>query len=145
MSRTEKSAEAIVAKSKPAQAHKPGEVGSLRRSEGPNGWKGETPASLGGARHQKPRQLGLPLAGRGEAPEVQRSGGAPTAASGNERSGTDRLMEQVVERANAKAALKRVRQNKGSPGPDGMTVEELPRYLVEKWEEIRGQRDSARI
>jgi group II intron reverse transcriptase/maturase len=48
-------------------------------------------------------------------------------------------MEQVVERANAKAALKRVRQNKGSPGSDGMTVEDLPGYLVEHWEELRAQ------
>jgi len=45
----------------------------------------------------------------------------------------------VVERGNAKAALKRVRQNKGSPGVDGMTVDELPKHLVEHWEEIREQ------
>jgi len=48
-------------------------------------------------------------------------------------------MEQVVERGNAKAALKRVRQNRGSSGIDGMTVEELPGHLVEHWEEIREQ------
>jgi group II intron reverse transcriptase/maturase len=48
-------------------------------------------------------------------------------------------MEEVVQRGNAKAALKRVRQNKGSPGVDGMTVDELPEYLVERWEEIREQ------
>ena len=48
-------------------------------------------------------------------------------------------MEQVVERGNVKAALKRVRQNKGSPGIDGMTVDELPPYLVENWEAIRAQ------
>lgn len=48
-------------------------------------------------------------------------------------------MEQVVERGNAKAALKRVRQNKGSPGVDGMTVDELPKYLVDHWETIRAQ------
>ena len=48
-------------------------------------------------------------------------------------------MEQVVERANALAALKRVKQNKGSPGVDGMTVTELPPYLVTRWEEIREQ------
>ena len=48
-------------------------------------------------------------------------------------------MEEVVERGNAKAALKRVKQNKGSPGVDGMTVDELPEYLVEHWEEIREQ------
>lgn len=35
--------------------------------------------------------------------------------------------------------MKRVRQNKGSPGVDGMTVDELPEYLAEHWEEIREQ------
>jgi group II intron reverse transcriptase/maturase len=61
------------------------------------------------------------------------------AEHGNERSGTDRLMEEVVESGNVKAAVKRVRQNKGSPGIDGMTVEELPAYLGEHWEELREQ------
>lgn len=139
MSRTEKSAEVVVAESKPTQARVPEEVGSLWRGEGPNGRESEAPASLGGARHQKPRQLGLPLEARGETPQGQRSGEAPTATSGNGRSGTDRLMEEVVERANARAALKRVRQNKGSPGDDGMTVEELPAYLAEHWEGMRAQ------
>ncbi|HEX2093685.1 MAG TPA: group II intron reverse transcriptase/maturase [Longimicrobiaceae bacterium] len=46
-------------------------------------------------------------------------------------------MERVVERANCLAALKRVRKNKGSPGIDGMRVEELPDYLRENWERIR--------
>jgi group II intron reverse transcriptase/maturase len=88
---------------------------------------------------QKTRQLVLPLESRGEAPRCQRSGEASTAASGNERPGTDRLMEEVVQRGNAKAALKRVKQNKGSPGVDGMTVDELPKHLVENWETIRAQ------
>ena len=35
-------------------------------------------------------------------------------------------MEEVVQRANLKAALQRVRKNKGTAGIDGMTVEELP-------------------
>jgi group II intron reverse transcriptase/maturase len=95
--------------------------------------------SLEDARRQKTRQLVLPLEGRGEAPRCQRSGEASTAASGTERPGTDRLMEEVVQRGNAKAALKRVKQNKGSPGVDGMTVDELPEHLAEHWEEIRGQ------
>ena len=37
-------------------------------------------------------------------------------------------MERVVARGNVRAALKRVRENKGSPGVDGMTVEELPQH-----------------
>ncbi len=48
-------------------------------------------------------------------------------------------MEVVVERANAIAALRRVRQNKGSPGIDGMTVDDLPTHLATEWEAIRAQ------
>jgi group II intron reverse transcriptase/maturase len=48
-------------------------------------------------------------------------------------------MEWVVERGNVQVALKRVRQNQGSPGVDGMTVDELPTYLAENWEGIRAQ------
>src|SRR6266481_2870565 len=36
-----------------------------------------------------------------------------------------RLMEVVVDRENWRAALQRVRANAGSPGIDGMTVDEL--------------------
>jgi RNA-directed DNA polymerase len=95
--------------------------------------------SLKSVKHQKSAQAELPLEGNGEAGPPQRSGETPTAANGNERSGNAHLMEQVVERSNARAALKRVKQNKGSPGIDGMTVNELPKYLVEHWEAIRAQ------
>ncbi len=95
--------------------------------------------SLEGAVRQKSRQLELPLEVRGEASRDQRSGEAPAAANGNERSGDDRLMERVVERGNARKALKRVRQNKGSPGIDGMTVDELPQHLAKSWEAIRAK------
>jgi len=85
------------------------------------------------------KQLELPFESRGEAPTVGRSGEAPLAATGNERSGIHHLMERVVERGNAKRALWRVKQNHGSPGVDGMTVEELPGHLARHWEEIRVQ------
>lgn len=88
---------------------------------------------------QKAAIAALARGGRGEAPNVPSSGEVPTAANGDGRSGTITLMERVVERDNAKAALKRVRQNKGSPGVDGMTVDELPKHLVENWEQIREQ------
>ena len=41
---------------------------------------------------------------------------------------TPRLMEEICEWNNLKEALHRVRANKGSPGIDGMTVEQLPDY-----------------
>ena len=49
------------------------------------------------------------------------------------------LLAQVLDRANLRRALKQVRQNKGAPGLDGMTVEALPAYLRHHWLEIREQ------
>ena len=46
-------------------------------------------------------------------------------------------MDQVVERGNLARALKRVRQNQGSAGIDGMTVDELVPYLRDHWPGIR--------
>ncbi len=137
--RSEQSAEAVVAEQKLARVGQPEQAGSLWRGEGPNGREGETTVSLGGARRQMSKQLELPLESRGEALRGERSGEALTAAHGIGRSGTDHLMERVVERGNVQAALKRVRQNKGNPGMDGRTVEELRPYLAEHWEAIRAQ------
>lgn len=39
------------------------------------------------------------------------------------------LMEEICERSNLRAALPRVRANRGSPGIDHMTVDELPGFL----------------
>ena len=49
----------------------------------------------------------------------------------------DSLMEAVCERDNLKKALRRVKANKGSPGIDGMTVEQLPDYLRAHWPQHR--------
>jgi RNA-directed DNA polymerase len=93
------------------------------------------------ARHQKSvDQIELPLEDRGEAPSAKRSGEAPSAMQGDERSGRDQtLMERVVEGGNLRRALKRVQQNEGSPGVDGRTVAELPTYLREHWPALREQ------
>ena len=47
------------------------------------------------------------------------------------------LLERALKRSNMFRALRRVRRNKGAPGVDGMTVEELPGYLRMHWSEIR--------
>ena len=54
------------------------------------------------------------------------------------------LMEAVCERNNLKAALKRVRRNKGSPGVDGMSVDELPDYLKTHWLAIKASLQGGR-
>jgi RNA-directed DNA polymerase len=114
-------------------------LGPSPTGEGPNGEESETTLRLGVAMHQMTMQMELPLEDRGEAPNVRRSGEAMPAAQGNERSGNDPLMERVVGRDNLFAALKRVRKNKGSPGIDGMRVEEMAAYLRENWERIRAE------
>src|SRR5256885_3344156 len=48
-------------------------------------------------------------------------------------------LEAVVERENLKKALAQVKRNKGPPGIDGMTVNELAPYLKEHWPTIRVQ------
>jgi RNA-directed DNA polymerase len=92
------------------------------------------------AGHQESvEQIELPLEDRGEAPGAERSGETASTAQGNERSGLGGLMERVVEGGNLRRALKRVQQNKGSPGVDGLTVNELPAYLKQHWSMIREQ------
>jgi RNA-directed DNA polymerase len=51
----------------------------------------------------------------------------------------ERLMEEVCDRKNLEIAWKRVRGNKGSPGVDGMTIDEAGGYLREQWSTIRSQ------
>lgn len=48
-------------------------------------------------------------------------------------------MEAIVERDNLKKALAQVKRNKGAPGIDGMSVDELSSYLKEHWPAIRAQ------
>ncbi len=48
-------------------------------------------------------------------------------------------MEEVVATENLQAALRQVRDNRGSAGIDGRTVDELPAYLKTHWPEIREQ------
>jgi RNA-directed DNA polymerase len=85
------------------------------------------------------RQLELPFEGRGEAPSVGRSVETPTAPQESEGSGASGLMERVVSRPNMLAAYKRVRENKGSPGVDGVTVDQLSLWTRENWERVRAE------
>jgi RNA-directed DNA polymerase len=48
-------------------------------------------------------------------------------------------MEAIVERDNLRKALAQVRRNKGAPGVDGMSVDDLGSYLKDHWLTIRAQ------
>lgn len=53
------------------------------------------------------------------------------------RGGDDnRLMEKVLDRKNLLLALRRVEENKGAPGVDGVTIKELRNYIREHWARI---------
>lgn len=49
------------------------------------------------------------------------------------------LMTAVLDRENLKRALAQVKRNKGAPGIDGMTVDELSAHLKAHWPTIRAQ------
>ena len=86
---------------------------------------------------QKSIQLELPFEGRGEAPRAERSGQVLSASCADERPGTGSLLELVIARENLMRAVKRGKQNKGSPGIDGMSGVELSGYLKQDWPRIR--------
>jgi RNA-directed DNA polymerase len=77
----------------------------------------------------------------GEAREAGREGTEPSGATnGTENpASANRLMEEVCERENLKAAQRQVKANKGSPGVDGMTVGGIKDYLKQHWPAIREQ------
>ena len=96
---------------------------------------------MSGRRQKSQLELAFPARPRSEAPTPGWKGTEPpTAARASERpANLGPSMEEVVERANLKAALHRAKANKGSPGIDGMTVDELPGYLTEHWPALRDQ------
>src|SRR6202051_3485932 len=91
----------------------------------------------------RPKQEGLafPAESRSDAPKAAKRGIETLMAKRKSESlaGTERLMEEVCELENSKQALQRVKANKGSPGMDGMTVDELPEYLKQHELEIGDQ------
>lgn len=97
-------------------------------------------------RQKTQMELAFGSAQRSEAPAVGKGGTeSSVAARESERpAGTERLMEEVLERENLKEALRRVKSNHGSPGVDGMTVDALAGYLKEHWPHLREQLLSGR-
>jgi RNA-directed DNA polymerase len=86
-------------------------------------------------------ELAFSAESRSDAPKTDEQGTETLVAKRQSESlaGTERLMEEVCELENGKQALQRVKANKGSPGVDGMTVDELPVYLKQQGPEIGEQ------
>ena len=96
---------------------------------------------MSGKRQQIQYSLALEPGGRGEPPVSGHQGAEPFVAKPAPESsaGTEQLMEEVCNRENLVRAWKRVRQNKGGPGVDGMTIDDAKDYLREHWPSIRSQ------
>ncbi len=93
---------------------------------------------MGRKRQPKQPKLSFPNLPRGEAHGRSGRDERTTATSGYERpTNAERLMEEICEPGNLRRALERVKENKGSPGVDGMTVEELPAYVWKHWDSLR--------
>ena len=75
--------------------------------------------------------------------EPRDKAGAPSISPALKGGRNDRLevkedtLERILSKDNLNQAYKRVKSNKGSPGIDGMTVEELLLYLKQEGEALR--------
>ena len=77
-------------------------------------------------------------------PEDARSERSPSPAPGDTapHPAEASLWEQFLARENLAEALRRVEQNAGAPGIDGMSTKELRPWLKDHWPEVRSQLDA---
>jgi RNA-directed DNA polymerase len=86
-------------------------------------------------------ELALGSEGKGEARTAASGGTEARAASPATESpaAIGPSMDAIVERDNVRKALAQVRRNKGAPGADDMSVDELALHLKDHWLEIKAQ------
>src|SRR6202047_2434330 len=96
---------------------------------------------MNGMRQKIQYSLAFEPGGRGEPPVSGHQGAEPFVVKPAPESSavTEQLMEEACNRENLVRAWKRVRQNKGGPGVDGMTIDDAKDYLREHWPSIRSQ------
>lgn len=96
---------------------------------------------MGKKRQEIQLELAFMAEGRGEPPKAATEGIELSMAKRRPESPAlpDLLMEKVCQRENLLKALQRIRRNRGNPGIDGMTVDDLSDYLRAHWPNIREQ------
>ena len=97
---------------------------------------------MGGKRQKRQMELAFPVEPKSEALRSTRKGAEPAMAKNqpeHSASTGSHLMEEVCQRENMLQAYKRVKRNKGSPGVDGLTTEDLLEHLKEHWVEVKDQ------
>ncbi len=96
--------------------------------------------SLERSKRQKSQlELAFGPVARSEAPSGRAEGteGRAARAAPEGSAAPTGLMEAIVERENMRRALGQVKRNKGAPGVDGMTIDELTPHLKVHWPAIR--------
>uniref|UniRef100_UPI0009AC06B1 group II intron reverse transcriptase/maturase n=2 Tax=Paenibacillus TaxID=44249 RepID=UPI0009AC06B1 len=95
--------------------------------------------------HEEQRQQNISQESLRQREAVKPSGyaGAPSSSSAqivpSSREVRNDLLERMLERENLLLAYKRVVQNGGAPGVDGVTVTELQAYLKTHWETVKAE------
>jgi RNA-directed DNA polymerase len=86
-------------------------------------------------------ELALEAAGKGEArtPVLEGREARAAAPITENPAAIGPSMEAIVERDNVRKALAQVRRNKGAPGADEMSVDDLGVHLKDHWLEIKAQ------
>ena len=77
-----------------------------------------------------------------EAPREEQSGFPAPGTAEPHPAATEALWEKFLSRGNLAAALRRVEQNAGAPGVDGVQTEDLRPWLHNHWPEVRQQLDA---
>jgi RNA-directed DNA polymerase len=94
---------------------------------------------MGDKRQKNQLELAFTVKQKGEARKPDGKGTESSLARYESESlaESERLMEAICEPKNLKQALRRVKRNDGSPGIDGMKVEELAPWLIANWVRVR--------
>ncbi|MCC3377638.1 group II intron reverse transcriptase/maturase, partial [Cohnella sp. REN36] len=93
--------------------------------------------------NEEQRQQNIPQGSSRQRNTVKPEGyaGAPSSSSAqvapSSREASNDLLERMLGSANLRDAYKRVVQNGGAPGVDGVTVAELQAYLKAHWETVK--------